>query len=353
MSLGDLIEISRRYGSDPAYVLLGGGNTSMKADSVLYVKASGHALGQIDEHGFVRMDLARLAEIWQRRYSDDDAAREAEVLSDLMACRLAGETSRPSVEALLHALLPYRYVVHLHPALVNGITCSQRGEEATRRLFPSALWVELVKPGFILASTVRERMGSRSYQIVFLENHGIFVGSDTIEGIERTYKEVMTTIAGAVTRTPDFTELTYDEARVATITKALEQASGQKVLFETNAEVRSYLADERSFASVASSFTPDHIVYAGFRPLWVERDEDVADAYRGFESEHGSAAKIICIQALGFFSIGEKPLPLFLDTIAIAVYSESFGGPKFMTEEMIDFIRNWEVEHYRSTVSTS
>ena len=65
--------------------------------------------------------------------------------------------------------------------------------------------------------------------------------------------------------------------------------------------------------------------------------------------EHGSAAKIICVEGLGSFSIGENPRPLFLDTIAIAFNSESFEGPKFMSEEMIDFIRNWEVARYRST----
>jgi len=44
-------------------------------------------------------------------------------------------------------------------------------------------------------------------------------------------------------------------------------------------------------------------------------------------------------------------MPLFRDSVAISVYTESFGGPLFMDEPMIDFIRNWEVEKYRSKVS--
>ena len=56
MSLQALINASRRYGSDPHLVLLGGGNTSYKEGNILYVKASGHPLGSIDEGGFVRMD---------------------------------------------------------------------------------------------------------------------------------------------------------------------------------------------------------------------------------------------------------------------------------------------------------
>ncbi len=353
MNLNPLIEISRRYGADSSYVLLGGGNTSVKEDGVLYVKASGHALGSIDEGGFVRMDLSKLDQIWHKTYSDEDQEREDEVLADMMACRLEGETSRPSVEALLHALLPFPYVVHLHPALVNGITCAQRGEEAMARLFPDALWVELVKPGFTLAKMVRTRMGDRSYEMIFLENHGIFVASDSIEGIEAIYDRVMGTIEGALVRKPDFRAVTYDEEEVASLTKILEAVSGQRVLFECNREICSFLANATAFEPVSSSFTPDHIVYAGFKPLWVESGTDVEGAYRSFERKHGGAPKIICREQLGVFSIGEKPLPLFLDTVAIAVYSESFGGPKFMTREMIDFIRNWEVERYRAQVPTA
>jgi len=359
MNLNPLIEISRRYGSDPAYVLLGGGNTSRKEGNTLFVKASGHALGAIDEQGFVRMDLAKLDQIWQKQYSADDDQRETEVLADMMACRLEGESARPSVEALLHAILPFDYVVHLHPALVNGITCSQQGAQTTSRLFPSALWVELVKPGFILAKVVRDRMVTHKERtgsdasLIFLENHGIFVGAESIEGIEEIYRMVMERIESSVAREPDFSPIAFDEKRAGAIKEALEAEVGAEVLFAANAEAQRFLTDYNSFEPVSSSFTPDHIVYAGFRPLWVEEGRDPVLEYRAFVNEHGEGAKIICVQNLGIFSVGEKPIPLFFDTMAIAVYSENFGGPKFMTDEMIQFIRSWEVERYRSKVASS
>ena len=61
-----LIAQSRRYGADSRFVLLGGGNTSYKTDSVMYVKASGHALGTISEEGFVAMDREKLDAIWEK-----------------------------------------------------------------------------------------------------------------------------------------------------------------------------------------------------------------------------------------------------------------------------------------------
>ena len=59
----ELVEFSRKYGSDPELVLAGGGNTSMKEKGVLYVKGSGCSLSTIREENFVAMDLAKLLEI--------------------------------------------------------------------------------------------------------------------------------------------------------------------------------------------------------------------------------------------------------------------------------------------------
>ncbi|MCK5736954.1 MAG: class II aldolase/adducin family protein, partial [Spirochaetaceae bacterium] len=137
--LNDLIAVSREYGSDPKWVVAGGGNTSLKVDDVLYVKASGFPLATIDESGFARMDRSKLAAIWETDYpaGEDTAAvakRESLVLADMMAACLPEEEKRPSVEALLHDLLPWPLIVHLHPTLVNGLTCGIKGEEIAGEL---------------------------------------------------------------------------------------------------------------------------------------------------------------------------------------------------------------------------
>jgi len=67
--------------------------------------------------------------MWEKSYPAESDAREKEVLSDLMASRRAGEEKkRPSVETTLHDILPFSFVVHTHPALVNGLTCSQQAK---------------------------------------------------------------------------------------------------------------------------------------------------------------------------------------------------------------------------------
>ena len=121
MELSTLVKMSNTYGSNPAYVLAGGGNTSVKDDTTLYVKGSGTQLATIKAEEFVKMDRARLNEIMKTEYPADDVKRESAYLADVMAAVTdEDKTKRPSVEALLHNLFAYTYVLHVHPTLING-----------------------------------------------------------------------------------------------------------------------------------------------------------------------------------------------------------------------------------------
>ena len=365
--LGDLIEISRRYGSDARYVLVGGGNTSVKEGDDLYVKASGFALGTITEQGFVRMSLSKLNLIWDKAYPVDKKQREQQVLADMMAARCEGETARPSVEALLHSLIPFTFVVHLHPAIVNGITCGQSGEAAVRELFPDALWIPLVNPGYILAKIVRdasldyEKEKGRWPQMIFLQNHGVFVSAMEPEGITALYDRIMEQAASHVMRKPVFLEARADEKRLGLVKDGLGRyyPDGTSLIPLFNRELQTRLQDAEAFYPISSSFTPDHIVYSGFAPLWIDEavfaaqdpQEAIAAACRAFEKANGVVPKIVAVQKTGVFATSENALNLYLDTLKVAAFAESFGGPRFMDDDQIDFIRTWEVESYRAKLA--
>ena len=119
MNLSPLIYFSRLYGADPDLVTCGGGNTSMKEDGVMYVKGSGTALKDAVTETFVGMDLKKLLTMLDDEYPTEDAAREAKFLRDVTAAKLPGEEAkRPSVEALLHALFPQKFVADQRPDLL-------------------------------------------------------------------------------------------------------------------------------------------------------------------------------------------------------------------------------------------
>ena len=123
MDLSTLVKMSNTYGSNPAYVLAGGGNTSVKDETTLYVKGSGTQLATIKAEEFVEMSRARLNEIMKTEYPGNDTEREAAYLADVMAAVTdADKTKRPSVEALLHNLFAYTYVLHVHPKRFSGST---------------------------------------------------------------------------------------------------------------------------------------------------------------------------------------------------------------------------------------
>src|SRR6056297_2699478 len=197
MSMDDLVYLSRRYGSNPDWVLAGGGNTSFKDESTLYVKASGFPLATIGPEGFARMDRSALAKIWKAEYPEAEREREAAALADLMAARVEGEDKRPSVETLMHELFPYPLVVHTHPSLVNGITCAHDGEQAAKRLFGSRLlWVPAIEPGYILAREMQrtareheERTGTFP-KLVLLQNHGLVIAGENAAEIDAMHQEV-------------------------------------------------------------------------------------------------------------------------------------------------------------------
>ena len=115
-----LIEVSRRYGSDSRFVIAGGGNTSFKTADKLWVKASGHALATIGEDGFAVLDRAKLNPMGTKAYSADTAEREAQVKEDLASACITKDR-RPSVETSMHNAIGFAFVVHLHPTLVNAL----------------------------------------------------------------------------------------------------------------------------------------------------------------------------------------------------------------------------------------
>jgi len=378
MSMNDLIAVSRRYGADLDYVVAGGGNTSWKTSGELYIKGSGTSLDTITEAGFVKMDRKKLAAIWTSSYPEDQERRESAVLEDMMAARCAGEEKkRPSVETLLHDLLPFAFVVHTHPALVNGITCSAQGSEAAHDLFGvDCLWIPSTNPGYVLCKSVKDAWRDhasktgRQPAFILLQNHGIFVAAESVAGIDATYGRVMDAINARVTRRADFSPLGLDAVSGAASSSKIQKAGallavlagsgGLAVVHHAvDKELARLTASQEAFSVLAKPFSPDHIVYAGSDFLFAEGPgPELEKDYADFVTRHGRAPKLAAVRVLGVFGIGanEKSarlaVDLFRDAAKIAAYVEAFGGPRYMTPDQIDFINNWEVERYRSKIST-
>ncbi len=384
----DLIAISRKFGQDSRFVIAGGGNTSYKDENRLWVKASGHALATITEDGFAVLDRALLNEMGEKAYNEDTAIREEQVKNDLSVACITKDR-RPSVETSLHNCMGFAFVVHLHPTLVNGLMCSVNAEAACKEIFPDALYIEYTDPGYTLFKKVYDRIKAykaekgKEPQVIFLQNHGIFVGGDTTAEIEGIYSEVLGKLEAKVAALPEGD--TAVSETVTDVVPAIRQmlsrsGRGFKTLKVTKNALVDFFIDgcsvtstgsvtdcpgKSGFDKIAKPFTPDIIVYCKSSYIFIEAESDeeilkqAEEEIEAFVSGKGYTPKVLLIKGIGLIAVGDSfrnaqiITDVFTDAMKIAFYAQSFGGEHPMERAWIDFIDNWEVENYRRKVASS
>lgn len=343
--LKTIVELSHEFGTVD-YVKGGGGNTSVKNETTLWVKPSGTTLGGLTEKTFVAMDRAKINELYEIETPAEPAARE-ELVKNLMAAAVENSAGRPSVEAPLHNVFDAKFVVHTHPALVNGLTCAKGGEAACKRMFPDSLWVEYIDPGYTLCMEVRERIeqykASHGHEpaILVLKNHGIFISANTSDEIRALYARVM-----------DALKAEYAKAGVSLVLDIVDEPEAPEI----EAQIKVLLGGDAAFVSSSGMFayapgpiTPDHLVYSKAFPFTAPL---TAAAITKYKAERGYAPKVV-VAGGRVYGIGtsqknaDLALELAQDGAMVLQMAESFGGIEYMTDPAREFIENWEVESYR------
>ncbi len=373
--INELIEISKYYGKNKEYVVAGGGNTSFKDNEKIWIKASGKSLAEMNEEGLVVLNREKLQLISSRVYSEDPVEREEQVKQDLFFS-IAGPTNdkRPSVETSLHEIIQYKYVVHLHPTIINGILCSRNAKSLTRKLFgDNVLFLQYTDPGYTLFKKLESEIisyrtrFSNDPKIIFLENHGSFVSADTTEEIKKIYSDIIVKIKEQVAALPDVESLPYNPLLNKVLPTLRILLSGEQpgvIRFRNNSLIAGFYQNQQEFHKISLPLTPDIIVYCKTRYLYIEQSstaEKILDSFRyqlpHFISEYGYLPKVFIIKDMGVFAIGENfsdaeaCLDVYEDLIKISYYASLCGGIKFLIPEQVEFIDHWEVENYRRKVA--
>jgi len=352
--LKTISEISNKYGADANFVLAGGGNTSVKNNEFLWVKPSGTALPTIKPNQFLKMDRKEINKLFTADFSQNADEREAKVKLLVTAAIVPGESGRPSVEAPLHNIFKTTYVVHTHPAKVNGMTCGKDGEQNCAKLFPEALWIDYVDPGFTLAEKVKNEIDKYAAEkgkqpsVVFLQNHGVFVAGNSRDEIEKIYSEMMESLEAAYQKAGIKTELKtgeFDDQILVSEAPKLRTLMG-------NGE-RVCVASAAEFSVAQGPLTPDHIVYT---KSYAYEGEITTEKIDGFAKENGYRP-IVVAQKGAVFAAGssvknaQTAMAVAKDGALVAQLTEAFGGSKYLSDSFRLFIENWEVESYRKKVS--
>jgi rhamnose utilization protein RhaD (predicted bifunctional aldolase and dehydrogenase)/NAD(P)-dependent dehydrogenase (short-subunit alcohol dehydrogenase family) len=371
---------SRLLGRDKTLVLHGGGNTSVKAsqknafgadEDILFVKGSGWDLEKIEESGFspVRLDhLRRLAQL--------PTLPDPVMVNELVTHMTRASAPVSSVEAILHAILPYKYVDHTHADAVVTITNSVNGETRIRDIYgDSVVVIPYVMPGFDLARVCAEEFarqaGSGTIGMVLL-NHGIFSFGETAR---ESYERMIDLVGRAeeYLKRNKAWDIEWNTAGIPAANVALDLAhlrrdisaiAGFPVVVARHADAQSLsFARRDDVAAIAQQgpATPDHVIRTKRLPMIGRDVAAYAEAYCAYFVAHEPLAKerktmldpaprLVLDPQLGMCAVGRSAkdaaivAEIYAHTIEIIARATALGGYRALPARDIFDVEYWDLE---------
>ena len=368
---------SRLLGRDSSLVLHGGGNTSVKStatnlfgesEDILYVKGSGWDLATIEAEGFapVKMDmLLKMAEL--KELSDTDMVKYQ---------RLAmtnPSAPNPSVEAILHAIIPFKFVDHTHTDAVVTITNTQGGEEKIKELYgDKVLIIPYIMPGFVLAKLIYDMTRDVDWsklEGMVLMNHGLFTFNDdakksyekTIELVDKAEKYLQA--KGASLDIKDESS-NIELQELAKIRKEVSTLKGKATISILNDSNEAVHFSKQNIEQIATQgpLTPDHVIRTKRIPAILTSDfkSDLADYVRDYEQYFqdnktdetllNPVPNFAILKGNGTLSFGAnaKEANIIKDinehTFEAILKAEKLGGYKALSAANIFEVEYWSLE---------
>lgn len=392
---------TRLLGMDPELVLHGGGNTSVKTVftemdgsevDVLCVKGSGWDMGTIEPPGLpaVRLDPLKAMVGFETLSDDDMVMLQRRLLLDPAA-------PNPSVEAILHGLLPFKHIDHTHANAIVSLTNQPHGGEIVRELFPNSIIVPYVMPGFDLAKACDAafRANPNGDGMILLK-HGIFTWSedsrqsyeDMIEKIDRAERRIAQgrskpfksiAIPGRLATAADIAPILRGAIAIDTDIEGapkrflLEHRTGEKILDFCNAENVASLVKR-------GNATPEHVIHIkrfgvalpapveGQLEEWAETVRKAVSAYQAeyreyFERNNARVGgikrmldpmpRVFYVAGIGLFAAGaaRKNATVGADvaeaTISVVTNAEGIDAFEALSETDLFDIEYWSLEQVK------
>ena len=371
---------SRLLGQDKSLVLHGGGNTSVKIteinlvntqEEILYVKGSGWDLEFIEKKGFspVRMDhMLKLSQL--------DSLSDPQMVNELKTQLTNASSPAPSVETILHAILPFKYVDHTHADAVVTITNTSDGESRIKEIYGDrVVIIPYVMPGFDLAKDVA-RIFSEQYSEVtegmILMNHGVFsFGSNAKESYDRMISLVndaenylISKNAWKIENQKSIPEKKKIYHQVSQLRKQVSEVFGSPILLNlTNSKLGMSFSNKSDVNTISTRgpLTPDHVIRTKRIPM-IGRDvskykEEYISYFTNNEVKADDrkkmldpAPRVILDKDLGQCAVGKnmKEIGIISDiyehTMLSILRAEKLGGFKALPESDIFDLEYWDLE---------
>ena len=380
---------SRLLGQEPKLVLHGGGNTSVKTyqtnlfgeqEAVLYVKGSGWDLATIQAGGFAPVRLQVL-----QKLATLPSLSDSDMVKMQKSAMLDPTAPTPSVEAILHAIIPFQFVDHTHADAVVTISNSKNGEQKIKDIYgDSVLIVPYVMPGFVLAKTIFEMSKNVNWtelEGIILMNHGVFsfanhakasylrmiklvsMAEDYIAKNITVRPPQATTIASAAKTTPLLMNELKTLSEIRLLTSRLK---GGAMIARLNTKPGTvHFSQLTNITDIANKgpLTPDHIIRTKRTPLIIQSDikndlEKYASEYQAYFDRHNDGS-LSCLdsaprwaiwpgQGTISFGVSVKEADIVADitehTLDAIQVAEQLGGWCALPEKELFDIEYWELE---------
>jgi rhamnose utilization protein RhaD (predicted bifunctional aldolase and dehydrogenase)/NAD(P)-dependent dehydrogenase (short-subunit alcohol dehydrogenase family) len=380
---GDLrqrVYSSRLLGGDPSLVLHGGGNTSVKIleknifgeeESILYVKGSGADLAKIDETGFSPCRMSHLV-----RLAGLGSLTDLRMAAELRGCMTRVSAPNPSVEAILHAVIPAKFVDHTHADAFISVSNTLEGDERVREIYGDrVVSIPYVMPGFRLARAcavqLPRKLTARTIGVALL-NHGLVSFGETAE---ESYGRMIELVSLAeaylaahkawIMEWPkvDLPPRTF-RVELAAFRRDLSRVMGAPAIMAARRDSRSMGFIWRADASTISQqgpATPDHVIRTKRVPMLGRGLGSYRAAYEAYFNKHSArtfprpvmldpAPRIILDPEWGMVVAGTSAhevsiaQDIYAHTIDAIVQSTELGGWKALPPQDIYEVEYWDLE---------
>ena len=308
---------SRLLGQDSRLVLHGGGNTSVKltetnifgeTEDILWIKGSGWDLATIAPAGFAPVRMRQLLALSKlTALSDTDMARELRIGT------INPAAPSPSVEAILHAIVPFKYVDHTHADAVITLTNSVNGADLVEKVYGDrVLRVPYVMPGFKLAHLCADlyprEHGPQTVGMVLM-NHGIFTWGETARELYERMIDMVSMAEAYIkahvqsrSRTSEPPQSGYTSREVAELRRELSDVAGTPMILQVDDGPEAVAFANRADVSVIAQqgpATPDHVIRTKRLPMLGRDVAAYAGDYQRYFAEHAgrSAAPLTMLDA--------------------------------------------------------
>lgn len=364
------VQTSRLLGSDEDLVLHGGGNTSVKTDGILWVKGSGWDLGTIEKGGFAPVKMSALLEI-----AKCDTMSDSELVRRQKEGMIDTSAPAPSIEAVVHAIIPHTFVDHTHADAVVTISNTPNGRQTIEQIYgKNVVVVDYVMPGFILSKAIAKAVEGRNWneiEGIVLLNHGIFSFD---EDGDVSYQKMLELVKKASDYLAKNAEIDVSSAK-SEISDSAKEALNSEISALRGCEVVIKTIDTISAKTLAGledletvlhggPLTPEHVIRTKPRAVIVEESAETgsikayADWYSSYFEANNDGTKIILdraprwgvVRGKGVFVAAkdEKEAKVLSDivshTINAMLRAKKLGGWKSLSLDEIFAIEYWELE---------